>query len=131
MQKKTMGVRSIQPAADYTNYEGYGVTLSVVNGVTIATLSASATVPIDGIILEGGTVAQGVSVAIIGAFSGECDVKLNGAVTDGDKICQAADGTFKTDPGAGTARVQVGVISATGVAADLQPMFPRTPLILA
>lgn len=130
MQRKTNSVRSLTPAADYTNYEGYGVTLSVVNGVTVATLSASATVPIDGIILEGGTVAQGVSVAILGAYSGELDVKLNGAVTDGDKICQAADGSFKTDPGNGNARVQVGVISNTGVAGDLQPMFPRTPLIL-
>lgn len=128
MQGKIKGIRTVAAAADYSNYEGYGVTLSVVNGVTTATLSASATVPIDGIILQSDAVS--CDIAILGNFEGELDVKLSGAVNDGAKICQAADGTFVTDAGAG-ARVQVGIMADTGVATELRKCFPRTPLILA
>lgn len=128
IRRKTAIVRLV-PAADYTNYEGYGVTIAA----GVATLSASATVPIDGIIVEAGTVAQGVGVTLIGAGDGSVDAKLSGVgpFAQGTKICQAADGTFIADVGTGTARVQVGVLNEVGVAGDLRELFPRTPLILA
>lgn len=126
MQRKVLGIVQLTPAADYSAKEGYGVTIAG----DVATLSASATVPWDGVILEGGTVAQGISVAILGAFEGSLDIKLSGAVTRGDKLIQSNDGTAVTDSGAG-ARVQVALAEQTGVAADLIEAFPRTPLILA
>jgi len=126
MQTKTLGIAVLTPAADYSEKEGYGVTIAA----GVATLSASATVPIDGVILGGGTVAEGVSVAIIGAFSGAVGFKVSGVVAGGAKLIQAADGTFVTDSGAG-ARVQVAVVNEAGVANDIIEAFPRTPLILA
>lgn len=128
MEGKKRGIRTVTPAADYSDYEGYGVTLSVINGVTTATLSASAAVPIDGVILQADD--ERCDIAILGNYEGELDVKLSGPVNDGDKIVQAADGTFVTDPGNG-ARVQVGIMGDTGVATELRKVFPRTPLILA
>lgn len=128
MKRRTNGIIKATPAADYSAYEGYGVTLSVVSGVLTATLSASATVPIEGIIVEAGTVAQGVSVLIPGNESGSCDVKLSGTVTAGDKIQQAADGTFVTDAGTG-ARNVVGVVVESGVSGDLVEAFTYTPLL--
>jgi hypothetical protein len=126
MQKRTNGIIRCTPAADYTEKEGYGVTIAA----GVATLSASATVPVEGIILEGGTVAQGITVAIPGCFAGGLDVKLSGSVDQHAKIVQAADGTFVTDPGSG-ARVQIGLLNAAGVSGDLQEALPQTPLILS
>lgn len=128
MLRRTQGIVRLIPAADYTNYEGYGVTIA--NG--IATVNASLTVPDDGIILEGGTVGQGVGVGILGNVEGGCDVKLSGAgpFVQGTKLVQAADGSFIIDPGAGTQRVSVGVLNEAGVAGDLREALLRTPVYL-
>jgi hypothetical protein len=128
MQRRTTGIVRLVPAADYTNYEGYGVTIAA----GIATLNASTTVPNDGVIIEGGTVGQGVGVALLGNFEGGCDVKLSGAgpFAQGTKLVQAADGSFIIDPGTGTNRVNVGVLNEAGVAGDLREAFLRTPVYL-
>ncbi len=126
IKRKADGIEFFTPATDLTGKEGYGVTIS---GNT-ATLSASATVPIDGVIVVGGTVAQGVSVAILGAVNGAIDFKISGAVTRGAKLTQSNDGTFVTDAGSG-ARVQSAVANETGIANDLIAAFPRTPVVLA
>jgi len=126
MKRRTEGIIRLTPAADYSAKEGYGVTIAG----DVATLSASATVPWDGVIAEGGTVAQGCGVVVLGAVPGGMDVKLSGTVARGAKLIQAADGTAVTDSGTG-ARVQLGVVNEAGVSGDLVEFFPRTPLILS
>jgi len=126
LKRKADGIEFFIPAGDYTGKDGYGVTLAG----DVATLRASAPVPLDGVIREGGTVAQGISVAILGAVNGAVDFKISGVVARGAKLTQSNDGTVITDAGAG-GRVQVAVANQGGVAADLIAAFPRTPLILA
>lgn len=130
MKLRKDGIIKATPAADYSANEGYGVTLGVTSGLLTATVSGSATAPIEGIIAEAGTVAQGVSVAVPGATPGGIHVKLSGAVTAGDKLMQAADGTFVTDAGSG-ARVVVGIALETGVSGDLIEMLMQTPVTLS
>jgi len=128
MLRRTQGIVRLVPAADYTNYEGYGV--AIAGG--IATVNTSLTVPSDGVILEAGTVAQGVGGGLLGNFEGGCDVKLsgNGPFAQGTKLVQAADGSFIIDPGTGTNRVNVGVLNEAGVAGDLREALLRTPVYL-
>ena len=126
MQIKTNAILRLTPATDCSDKEGYGVTIAG----DVATLGASATVINRGIILEGGTVAQGISVGILGAMAGTAHVKLSGAVTKGDKLQQAADGTWVTDTGAG-ARVCSLIALETGIAGDLIEAAPQTPVTLA
>ena len=126
MQRRTSGIIRLTPAADYSANEGKGVTISG----EIATLSASATVPWDGVIVEAGTVAQGCGVAILGATPGSVDIKVTGVIVKGAKLIQAADGTAITDSGSGV-RVQVAVANEAAVSGDLIEVFIRTPLVLA
>lgn len=130
MKLRSTGIIQATPPSDYSALEGYGVTLGVTSGVLTATVSASATVVIEGIIAEAGTVAQGVSVAVPGSTPGGIHVKLSGTVTAGDKLQQAADGTFVTDAGTG-ARVVVGIALESGVSGDLIEMLMQTPVTLA
>jgi hypothetical protein len=122
-KSKADGIEHFTPAADYTGKEGYGVTIAG----NVATLGASATVRHKGIILVGGTVAQGVTVAILGSINGAIPVKISGAVTRGDELQQAADGTYVTDAGSG-ARVLGGVANQTGIANDLVDTFVHLSL---
>jgi hypothetical protein len=122
-QTRSEGTKRVTSATDFTGKEGYGVTMT--GGV--ATLSASATVPISAIILEGGTVAQGSVVAILGSFEGAAPVKLSGTVTEGDSIQQAADGTFVVDAAAG-ARSICGVADTAGISGDKISAFLQTPV---
>lgn len=130
MKLRSTGTIKATTAADYSDKEGYGVTLGVTSGALTATVSASATAPIEGIISEAGTVAQGVSVCIPGSEPGGIHVKLSGTVTAGDKLQQAADGTFVTDAGTG-ARVVVGIALESGVSGDLIEMLMQTPVTLS
>jgi hypothetical protein len=115
LKVREVGILPFTPAADYSAKEGYSVTLS---GET-ATLSASATTRAPGIILEGGVDANDqVSVGILGAIGGTYRVKLSGAVTKGDRLQQAADGTWLTDAGSGS-RVVGPIALETGVSGDL------------
>lgn len=119
------GIALFTPAADYSSKEGYGVTLA---GDT-ATLSASATTRIKGVVLVGGTVAQGVSVAIPGAIDGAVKLKISGTVTRGDYLMQSTDGTFVTTSAG--ARVEVAVANQSGVSGDLIDAFLITPTYFA
>lgn len=130
MKLKNAATLRATPPSDYSALEGYGVTIGVTAGALTATVSASATVVIEGIIAEAGTVAQGVGVQVPGAGSGTMHVKLSGTVTAGDKIQQAADGTFVTDAGAG-ARVVVGIALESGVSGDLIEAAIQTPVTLS
>lgn len=130
MKLRSEGYIKAAAAADYSNNEGYGVNLTSVSGVLTATVSSSATVVIEGIIAEAGTVAQTVGVVIPGSAPGSVHVKLSGTVAAGDKIQQAADGTFVTDAGTG-ARVVVGVALEAGVSGDLIEMAMQTPVTLS
>lgn len=108
------GVVPLTGATDLTDYEGYSVTIS---GDT-ATLSASATTKAHGIILEGGPTTRPSAVAILGAVKGGYRVKLSGTVTKGDRLQQAADGTWLTDAGSGS-RVLGPIALESGVSGDL------------
>lgn len=130
MQRRTDSIIRCAPAADYSDKEGYGVTLSLVGTVLTATLSASATVPWDAIIVEGGTTTSGISIAVLGGTPGSVDVKVTGAVNRGSKLIQSNDGTAVVDSGAG-ARVQIGVLNETSVSGDLREVFLRSPLTLS
>ena len=98
------GMFRFTPAADYSGKEGYGVNLAA----GICTVSTSATVQVAGIIVEGGTVTQGCTVAILGAVNGAIEFKLSGTVGIGTGLCQSTDGTFIADSADTTARVRVG-----------------------
>jgi hypothetical protein len=123
LKQRADGLVQLTPAADYTNHEGYGMTWTG----DVCTVSASATTQIRGVIVVGGTVAQGVTLAVLGATNGAINFKLGGAVTRGDKLCQHTDGTFITDAGTG-ARVMVAIADQSGVAGDLIRGYPITPI---
>lgn len=118
------------PAADQSGKEGYLVNLTSVSGVLTATVSSSATVVAEGVILEGRPTTGKSSVGIHGAISGTVRVKLSGTVSAGDKLQQAADGTLVTDAGSG-ARVVVGIALEDGVSGDLIEAALFTPLTLS
>lgn len=128
IKQKDDGIDIFIPASDFTSKEGYGVTIS---GGT-ATQSASATVVVHGIIVVGGTVAEKATIAIPGACSGSVDFKLSGTVTRGDRLIQAADGTFVAIVGTGSSgNVIVGISNKAGVSGDLCPGFLLSPRIVA
>lgn len=126
MKVRDNALINLTPATDCTEKEGYGVTIS---GDT-ATLGASATTVAPGIIVEGGTVAQGVSVAILGAFKGTINAKLSGSVTKGARLQQHTDGSWVTDAGTG-GRVVSLIALESGVSGDLIEAAPITPVSLS
>ena len=96
--------------------------------------NGSATVPATGVVLEGNLSTQQSSVGILGVLPFPVRVQISGTATQlyqGDTIIQAADDTFTNDPGTGTGRVVVGVITCpTGaVAGDLCEAALFTPQI--
>ena len=118
------------PAADQSGKEGYGVTLSSVGGVLTATLGASATVIAKGIILEGAATTGKSSIGIIGALGAPVRVKLSGAVSAGDALIQAADGTWVADTGSG-GRVKSFIALEDGVSGQLVDAANLTPVSLS
>ncbi len=121
------GILTFTPAADYSTKRGYTVSVAA----DTATLGASATVPVVGVILEGGKdINDNITVGILGAFEGTCLMKTSGAITKGARVQQAADGTIVTDAGPGNARVVIGIALETGVSGDLIEVAPLTPMIL-
>ena len=121
---RSNGVIPAQPSADHTGKEGYAVALTsgaaTANpAVAVATISTSATIPAEAVILNGlPNDGRFSDVGIIGGIP-PIRVKISGVVANGDQLAQAADGTFVTDPGAGTARVVCGIALEDGVAGDL------------
>lgn len=112
------GVVPATPAADQRDKEGYLVGLSSVSGVLTATISSSATTPVEGVILDGQNTTSKSSIGLPGALGGTVRLKLSGSVSAGDYLTQAADGTVVTDAGSGS-RVIVGIALEDGVSGDL------------
>lgn len=123
---RAIAILPFTPATDMSDKKGYLVTLS---GDT-ATLNASATVRARGVVLEGSTTSGLTMVGILGSLPGTVPMKLSGAVTKGDALQQAADGTVVTDAAAG-ARVIVGIALETGVSGDIIEVATQTPTVLA
>jgi len=76
------GIIALTPAADYTAKKGYLVTMAG----DVATLSASATTPAVGVIVEthetaAGYASEKVSVAILGAVKGTVPMRCGGTIT--------------------------------------------------
>jgi hypothetical protein len=114
------------PSATHVDKEGYLVTLAV----ETATISASATVPATGVILDGRPTTGKSSIGILGALAGPIRMRASGTITKGDRLQQAADGTVVTDVGAGTGRVVVGVALEAAVTGQLFEVASLTPMIL-
>ena len=127
---RTSAVIPALGATDLTGKEGYTVTLSVVSSNLTATLSASATAPSTGVILDGAVAAKNSGIGILGALSGTVRLKTSGAINAGARVQQAADGTIVTDAGTG-ARVVIGVALETAASGDLIEVATFTPLTLS
>ena len=124
------GIIALTPAADYTAKKGYLVTMAG----DVATLSASATTPAVGVIVEthetaAGYASEKVSVAILGAVKGTVPMRCGGPITKGELVKQNTDGTVIAD-GAG-ARQVVGVALESGAAGENIEVAARTPLYYA
>lgn len=127
LKLRESAIRSLTPAADYSGKKGYLVT----DDGTTATLSASATVPATGIILEPGKDANSkITVGTLGAIEGTVPFKTSGVIAAGARVQQAADGTVVTDAGPGTARVVVGQAYEVAASGDIIEVAPFTPMIL-
>ena len=122
-------ILALTPAADHTGKEGYFVELT---GGEAAIVNAATDVP-HGVILEGFPVAGAAkdSIAIsAGGFSGTVKVKLSGAVSNGDLLELAADGTVVADSGAG-ARVLVAQALEDGADEELIEAVLFKPEVLS
>ena len=113
LTKGTIAIATFTPAADQTDKEGYGVTLT--DGV--ATLGASATVPHKGVILQGSPTTGKSTVALLGCHE-PVPIKLSGTVTKGDFLQQGADGTYLVDAGSG-GRVVGAIALEDGISDDI------------
>jgi hypothetical protein len=114
------------PSADHSGKEGYLVTLAV----ETATISASATVPAEGVILDGRPTTGKSAIGILGGLAAPIRMLASGAIVKGDRVQQAADGSVVTDAGPGTARVVVGLALEAAVAGQLFEVASFTPMIL-
>jgi hypothetical protein len=126
LYKRQPVVIPLTPSADQSGKEGYTVGIAG----EVATISASATVPVRGVILDGNDVDGKSAVGILGALEGSVLMKTSGVITKGDRVMQAADGTILTDAGA-NARVLVGVAMESGAAGELIEVATHVPLTLA
>ena len=100
----------------------------------VPAVNASATVPAVGVVLEGNTATRNSSIGIMGGITGTflgLISATSAALSFGDTVQQAADGTLTKDLGAGNARVVVGVVGDLNgaVAGDLCDIAFFTPQI--
>ncbi len=98
----------------------------------VPAVSASATVPATGIVIEAEVAAKQSSLGVIGALSGTVLAKLSAstaAVAQGDKLQQAADGTLTKETTGARVTVAVVVDPNGGVAGDLVEVALITPVI--
>lgn len=123
---RAAAIIALTGATDLSSARGYTVTISG----DVATLSASASVPATGVVLEGRPTTDQSTVAILGAGHGTVLLKSSGAITKGARIQQAADGTVVTDAGTG-ARVVIGVALETAASGDLFEAALIGPLTLS
>jgi len=106
----------------------------------VPAVSASATVPATGIVLDarkrtvGSVTTYDNAIGILGALPGPVRAVISAAsaaVSFGDKLQQAADGTLTRDLGAGNARVTVAICTDLNgaVAGDFAEVSFITPVI--
>lgn len=114
------------PSATHVDMEGYLVGLAV----ETATISASATVPAAGVILDGRPTTGKSAIGILGALSAPIRMRSSGVIAKGARVQQAADGTVVTDAGPGTARVVVGIALEAAVSGQLFEVASLAPMIL-
>lgn len=118
-------------------YRFTGVDLSLALGklltfaAGVPAVSASATVPAVGIVLDANTATKDTAVGILGASLPPVRALISAgsvALFPGDSLQQAADGTLTKDLGTGNARVVCGILTDPNgaVAGDLAEvvLFP-------
>jgi len=127
LKTRAEGIISLAPASDYNDKKGYLVT----HDGTTATLSASATVRAQGVILEPGKDANSkITIALLGCYSGTLQMNAGGTIAAGAWVQQDTDGQVVTDAGSG-ARMLVGQALESAVAGDIFEVAPCTPCVLA
>lgn len=114
------------PSADHSEKKGYLVNVAA----SVATISASASVPAEGVILDGEDTTGQSAIGILGALSGTVLLKSSGVIAKGAAVVQHTDGTVITDPGSG-ARVKVGIALEDAVSGDLIEVATFTPQVLS
>src|SRR4051812_7698796 len=103
------------PSATHVDKEGYLVDLA---GDT-ATISASASVPAKGVILEGKATTGQSSIGILGGLAAPIRLRAGGTIAKGAEVQQNTNGTVLTDAGNGNARLIVGVALEAAVTGQL------------
>jgi hypothetical protein len=132
MKARAESIYAFTPATDFgggdptTSKKGYGVTVAS----DTATLSASASVHIDGVILDPEGTDGKASIGILGSGLPPVYVRLGGTVTKGGKLQQKSDGTFEADAGTG-ARVVCGRALESGVSGELIEAVLHNPISLS
>ena len=127
MKTREDGIISLTPAADYNDKRGYLVT----HDGTTATLSASATVRAQGVILEGGKDSSSkITVGLLGAINGTVLMCAGGAISAGAWVQQDTDGQVVTDAATGNRTIVGQALQAATAAGDLIEVAPCAPLPL-
>lgn len=128
LKSRADGIISLAPATDMSAKQGYLVT----HDGTTATLSASATVRANGVILDGGKDSNSkVTIGLLGAINGTVLMCAGGVISAGAWVQQDSDGQVLTDAGSG-GRVIVGqALEAATAAGDLIEVAPCGPLALS
>ncbi|MFO7534720.1 MAG: hypothetical protein R6X19_03395 [Kiritimatiellia bacterium] len=126
MLSKTNGIISMTPGADHSEKEGHFVNGSAGKPVVCA---AATDKPI-GVLLDGEATTGKDTVALCGATSGTCLVKLGGAATKLSHGELVAGGTVKNDTGAG-ARILCCTFLEDGVEGELVEAAIITPIVIA
>jgi hypothetical protein len=111
---------------DLSAKQGYIYKADAAGGIA---LNDSTTVAAMAVVLDGEVAAKQSSLGILGAIEGTVLFKASGAGKKYDRLAQAADGTVIKDPGAGTARVVIGVACEDFAAGDLFEGAPLAPMI--
>jgi hypothetical protein len=112
------------PSASQEDKEGYLVDLAG----NVATISASASVPAKGVILEGQNTTGVSSIGILGGLAAPVRLRAGGTIAKGAELQQNNDGTVLTDAGAGNARLIVGIALEAAVAGQLFDAVTHTPI---
>lgn len=112
------------PSATHVDMEGYTVNLAG----EVATISASATVPVTGVILDGALTTGKSSIGILGGLAAPVRLRASGVIAKGAEVQQAADGTVVTDAGNGNARLIIGVALEAAVAGQLFEAVTHKPV---
>jgi hypothetical protein len=116
----------LTPAADHSEKAGYFCEID--SSGEAAVVSAADTLPL-GVIVEGQD-TDGLDTVACHNFGGTVPVKLEGAVSAGDRLELTADGDVIEDSGSG-ARVIVGQALEDGAATELIEAALISPIALS